>query len=124
MSDRKQYLKDYKKSYLKENKSVSVMLKNKDYNRLISQSKKQNTKPTTYAKEIILSKLNESSLVDYEVREKLDDLNFILRNVANNVNQIAKHSNRIKCLRDEHALLDHLRVAYESLERSILKNDN
>lgn len=121
MDDRKEYLKEYKKGYREENKSVNITLKNADYNRLVSQSEKQNKKPTTHATEIVLSHLDSSSLVDSELREKLDELNFILRNVANNVNQIAKHSNRIKSLRDEHALLDHLRVAYESLEASIIK---
>lgn len=121
MNNRKEYLKEYKEGYRKENRSVNITLKSEEYKNLVRQSEKQGKKPTTFAKEIVVSFLDGKRPVDNDVKEKLDDMNFILRNVANNINQIAKHSNRIKELRDENQLLEHLRKAYECLEASIVK---
>ena len=39
------------------------------------------------------------------IRDELQEIKFLLRNVANNINQIAHYSNRVKHMIDENGLL-------------------
>jgi hypothetical protein len=50
-----------------------------------------------------------------DVSEELKELRFLLANIANNVNQIARHSNRIKQVLDENAVLQQI----QSLEQTV-----
>ncbi len=55
------------------------------------------------------------------LEEQLRELNMLVRKISDNVNQIARHSNRIEALRDEHGLLQHLKSCCDLMTESAHK---
>lgn len=49
--------------------------------------------------------MQQKTFVPSDIGERLDDLRFLIRNVANNVNQIAHNSNLVGKLVDENNFL-------------------
>ena len=91
---RKTYLKKYKQ----EIKRVSITLTNQEYQELLKLSKKAKVKPTTYLKNSYLSNKNKTYFLSEEIKKELQSLNFKIRNIANNINQIAHSSNIFKAV--------------------------
>ena len=56
------------------------------------------------------------------VESELTKLTFLVRNIANNVNQIARHSNRVDSLVNEYELLEHLKALDQEVERFVSIN--
>jgi ribonuclease D len=54
-----------------------------------------------------------------KIKDELVSLSLLMRNIANNVNQIAHHSNTIGGLVDEHGLLQHLKKLDESVKHTV-----
>ena len=53
------------------------------------------------------------------IEERLDNLDRLVRNIANNVNQMARHSNRLEQVLDEQEVLLHLRLLEQELRKAI-----
>ena len=60
-------------------------------------------------KHMALAYQQESFLVPLSEREKLDEFVFLVRNIANNLNQIAHHSNAVRGVTDESRVFEHLK---------------
>lgn len=58
------------------------------------------------------------------IEEELTNTSLLIRNIANNVNQIAHRSNTLNAMVDEHGLLLHLKNLDEVLKKSIEKHTN
>ena len=114
MSNR-EYHKKYKRDYLKLNKALSVTIPIENYQELESRAKAWKMKPTTLFRELALSQLDEIGLVPEFIETELKELRFLILNIANNVNQMAHHSNTIRSLVDEKGLLRELRRLEESI---------
>ncbi len=100
--------REYQKEYAAMNRRVSITLSKKEYELLETKAKETGWKPGTLAREILLQRLSGSPIVPEGLEEELRTLNILVRNVANNVNQIARHSNQIKRLMDEKSLIGEL----------------
>ena len=101
----KKYHKEYKKEYAKTHKNIAVSVTLKEYEDLEKKAKKENVKVTTLTKNMAFAYMQQKTFVPSDIGERLDDLRFLIRNVANNVNQIAHNSNLVGKLVDENNFL-------------------
>jgi len=106
MSDQdKEYHKAYRKEYAKKVKYVNVAVPLSSYNELEKLAKKEDTKVTTLLRNMSLAYMQQKVFVPKEIEDELKELRFLIRNIANNVNQIAHHSNLVEKLVNENEFL-------------------
>ena len=109
---RKAYLKEYSKRV----KRVSITLTLKEYKRLEKEAKKYNLKPTTFLKVAVFKCLDEEKLLSAVEEGELKKFVRAIRSIANNINQMAKHSNVFRMLLDRKRVFKKL----EELERKVI----
>ena len=109
MTKRKDYHKDYRAEYDKRTKYVNVALPMDVYRQLEVLAKREGTKVAPLFRNLALASLHSQVFVPESVEQELKELQFLIRNIANNVNQIAHHSNRVRALVDENGLLMELK---------------
>lgn len=100
---RKQYQARYRKSYRQRTRRVSVSLSLAEYARLERAAAQFSERATTHLKRRAFAHLDDAVLVPPELGERLQDLVFLIRNIATNVNQMARHSNEIQAVLDAKA---------------------
>jgi len=101
----KDYHKAYKREYTQKHKNITVSLTLEEYEQFQKIAKNENTKVTTLFRNMAFAYMQQKTFVPFELKEDLTKVGLLIRNIANNVNQIAHNSNRIKSLVDENALL-------------------
>lgn len=102
---RKAYNKAYKSEYKTRTHRVGITLTPEEYTALKRDAKALGLRPTSLARELIVSPKGTPSTPPEAIQKELAEIRFLLRNTANNINQIAHHSNTIKRLVDENGLL-------------------
>jgi hypothetical protein len=112
----KEYQEKYRKQYKKDNKRITVTLTNNEYKTFESKAKIEGVKVTELIKNMAIYNLQQKTFVPNSVSEELKGLSFLIRNIANNVNQTAHYSNMIKGLIDEHGLLEHLKKLDDTIK--------
>ncbi|MCW8932053.1 MAG: plasmid mobilization relaxosome protein MobC [Gammaproteobacteria bacterium] len=107
---RKAYQQDYREKYKSQAKRVNITLTNSEY-RKFNVAKADNEKVTAFVKNLALSALENQSHIPNDLKEELNTLRFAIRNIANNVNQIAHYSNTVRnmTISDENNILQHLK---------------
>ena len=95
----------YNREYGERVHRVSVTLTPEEYTALKRDAKALGLRPTSLARELIVSPKGTPSTPPEAIQKELAEIRFLLRNTANNINQIAHHSNTIKRLVDENGLL-------------------
>lgn len=88
--------KEYLESYKNKIKKVSITLTNKEYLELEKLAKSYKLKPTTFFKKVYLKSINNENILTADTSKELKSLIFLIRNIANNINQIAHSSNIFK----------------------------
>lgn len=113
-SKRRDYQQAYQKTY--KGKRVNLTLSPSEYRAFSQQAKNQ--KVTTFIKKLALSALNQQALIPKNLDTELKMLHFAIRNIANNVNQIAHHSNTVKQLTsaEENNLLLHIKQLEDAVQ--------
>lgn len=116
-NEKREYQKQYRREYRQLKKRVSITLSNAEYEALSFVAQQEDKKVTTLVREYTLTSLSGNPRVPESLKADLKELSLLIRNIANNVNQIARHSNRIHDLvsDDEHNLLLYL----QSLDRHV-----
>jgi hypothetical protein len=112
----REYQKKYRNKYKKSHKRVSITLTSNEYKAFESKAKIEGVKVTELIKNMALYNLQQKTFVPASILDELKSLSFLIRNIANNVNQTAHYSNMIKGLVDEHGLLEHLRKLDETVK--------
>jgi hypothetical protein len=107
--------KIYNQEYSQRMKRVSVTFSNSEYSEIEQRAKKEGVKPTTLVKNMALAYHQQLPIIPEPIAQELKELRFLIRNVANNVNQIAHHSNTIQGLIDENGLL----LEIQKMEKTI-----
>jgi hypothetical protein len=108
--------KIYNQEYGQRTKRVSLTLTNAEYSEIEQRAKKEGIqKPTTLLKNMAFAYHQQTPIIPQSIKEELQELRFLLRNVANNINQIAHHSNTIQRLADENGLL----LEIQKMEKTI-----
>jgi hypothetical protein len=123
MKDRKEYQKEYLKKWRKENKDIHIYFTPEEYKFFEELSKKYEIKTSPLIKTMAISQANKTLCLPKEMQEKLNEFVFLIRNIANNVNQIARHSNTVKTLTDEHGLLSYLKQLEEAVKEYVKKEN-
>ena len=108
-SNRTSYQKAYRKRY--GSKRVNLTLSPEEYRTFLAAANKDKQKLTSYIKSLAVSALENQAHIPQSLQAELQTLRFAILNIANNVNQIAHHSNRVRGLtaHDEHNLLLHIK---------------
>lgn len=104
--------KEYQKAYRAKNhaarKVVSVSLSADDHRDIARYAKGQGLSVSALLREATLHQCRGSQLASPGVQDELRQLRFLLSNIANNMNQMAHHSNRLRHVVDENAPLTNL----------------
>jgi len=113
---RVKYLKDYKLKRKKHIKELKITLSVKEYEVFKKEATKYGITPNKLIINQALAYKNSNYLVPKSIDEDLKQLIFLFRNIANNINQIAKHSNIFKKLIGTNKIITNL----ATLEKSVI----
>jgi hypothetical protein len=105
----------YNREYGQRVHRVSITLTPEEYRTLKARAKAVGIRPTSLARELVTSPHGTPATPPEAIATELQELRFLLRNVANNINQIAHHSNTIKRLVYENGLLMEIRKMEEAV---------
>ena len=103
-----QYQRDYRDQTKRQYKDVSVRLPVADYRELKAYGQDNGMGLATVLREGALAQIRGSSLRASGVEAELKELRFLLATIANNVNQMAHHSNVVRHVVDEGGALSKL----------------
>jgi len=119
---KKDYQKEYKKSYNQKNKIITFPLSVAFYDELKRRAIFLDLKTNSYAKSIVTSYLNNNTLniLSYEQKEFIGEYIRISRGIANNINQIAHQTNIDKQI-DIDILINALKTYEEEFKKFISK---
>ena len=110
-AERKQYLKEY----VEKRKRISISLSPADYNKVSYLAELNKIKPTPYVTQIVQQHLNKTPFIPQTLTDNIKEITYLLRNIATNINQLTHHSNTLKVLVDERALLQQLQKLEEGI---------
>lgn len=116
MPNNPDYLKTYWKDYRHRIRRVYVTLDNDQFQKLSERANCEGLKPTTFATKVIEAEIERQPFISSAVLEELKAVSFLIRNIANNVNQTAHHSHILKQLVNENDLLGELRKLEEAVK--------
>lgn len=101
----KEYYKNYRDEYSKRVKYLNISVPLKIYNEMLEIAEKEGTKVSKLFRDMAIAYMQQKTFVPKEVEEELKQVRLLIRNVANNVNQVAHHSNIMKGMVDDNQLL-------------------
>ena len=101
----KNYHKKYREEYKKKVKYINVAVPFPVYEELKKLAEIENTKVSALMRNMALAYMQQKTAIPKNIEAELKEFTFLMRNVANNINQIAHHSNIVKHMVDENALL-------------------
>lgn len=113
--DRKRYLKDYLKTYRSEVKCLNLAVPKSEYGRIEKAAHREAKKPGRLVVEIALAEIDRATFVPADILAELKALRFLIRNIANNLNQIAHYTNAVQRAADAQGVMKEL----QHLERVI-----
>lgn len=116
--ERSAYQKAYRETYNKKNKYVNVSVPIADYKRLESVAQKQKKKPSAYLRELAFAQLDKQVLLSDDLEQALYEHNRLIRNIANNLNQLAHSSNIFRDV-DRDRVFQHLQQLDEQVKSFI-----
>lgn len=99
----------YNQAYATRAHRVAITLTPAEYSELEKRAKAEGVKPTTLVKNMAIAYHQSQQIPQEPILKELQELRFLLRNSANNINQIAHHSNTVGRLVDENGFLDEVR---------------
>ncbi|MBF0264123.1 MAG: hypothetical protein HQL46_02545 [Gammaproteobacteria bacterium] len=110
------YQKNYRKQYAKSHRRISISVSNDEYKAFSHLANKEKTKVTTLIKDFAFAGLSGNLAVPKDLKKELQELKFLIRNIANNVNQAAHYSHTIRALADENGLLNQIKQLEETVQ--------
>ena len=121
MNEKKQeYQREYSRNWRKKKKLITFALTPEEYRAFEKQ--RGNLKTTTFIKNLALAGLPDAEKpVKDEVLEALRNHTFLMRNVANNVNQMAKAFNTVGYV-DIEVVLQHLKTLDDTVKQYVTDN--
>lgn len=119
--DRREYQKQYKEEYNKTVKRVNLTLTQTEYSYFKKIADREGVKVGKIIKTMALAQIGKTFYQPEEIQKKLDDLIFLIRNIANNLNQIARHSNTIKIVLDENKVFTYIKNLEQSIKEHLRK---
>ena len=114
-----EYQKQYRNRTKRKFRDVSLRLSTQDYRELKSFADDNGYGMATILREGALAQIRGSHIRASGVEAELKELRFILSTVANNVNQMAHHSNVVRHVVDEGGALAKLRELETLIENYV-----
>lgn len=103
--ERSEYQKRYKQNYKQQAKRVYLTLSNEEH-RAFSRAAK-GEKLAGFVKDLALHQLNGEQRIPLELKDELQELNRLVRNIANNLNQMSHSANIFRDV-DQNQVFSHL----------------
>ena len=121
MTDRSSYQRDYQKEYQARTKRVNLLLSASEFRELERGAGRKGEAVATYAKRCALDahRGKQSAFLPEPILERLAELDRVMRTMANNMNQIARHSHRIAHVLDETEPFLYLRRLEDELRSAL-----
>ena len=120
-TDRSQYQKQYRQTYKTRHKRVTVVYGADEHRRIEADAASAGVTIAALVRSRSLEEAPSNSTPSPRgTGDVVKELRFLLRNMANNINQIAYHSNRLRMVLDENEPLLRLRELEDEIV-SILK---
>jgi hypothetical protein len=116
---RTDYQRDYRQSYKAHAKRVNLTFALPEYRGLARSAKAQGLPVAAYVKRLALDAQEGRQAAPVELQEQLDELERLIRTIANNVNQMARHSHRIGHVLDEQEVFLHIHALQVGLRDAI-----
>ncbi len=118
--DRSDYQKTYREKYKDQAKRVNLTFSLREFRSISRGAKSSGIAVAAYAKRCALEAHHrKAASIPEEVLEQLEDLRRMVRIMGNNMNQMAKHSNRVKQVLDDNEPFVHLQNLEGELKRAI-----
>ncbi|MBQ4852768.1 plasmid mobilization relaxosome protein MobC [Pseudoalteromonas sp. MMG012] len=111
--------REYFKNYNEQRKRISISLCFADYKKVEYLADKMQLKPTSFVGHLVQQKLGKNPHLSPEIQQELTEVTYLIRTIANNVNQIAHRSNTLKVMVDEHALLMELKHLEDTVKNYV-----
>lgn len=103
-----EYQKAHRKRTAHLRKVVSVSMSPTEHRDLRKFAASQKFSMSELLREASLHQLRNAHLKSPELEEEIRELKFLISNIANNINQMAHHSNRLRKVTDENSVLERL----------------
>jgi hypothetical protein len=116
---REQYQRDYRQEYKGHAKRVNLTFSLPEYRGIARSAKDAGSPVAAFVKRLALEAHEGRSAAPEEIAEQLADLERVIRTIANNVNQMARHSNRIAHVLDEQEVFVHIAALQSELKEAI-----
>ena len=116
--------KAYLQSYQANTHRVAITLTPSEFAELEKRAKAEGVKPTTLVKNMAIAYHQSQQIPQEPILKELQELRFLLRNAANNINQIAHHSNTVGRLVDENGFLDEVRKMEATINEFVARRLN
>ncbi len=119
--NRKEYQKAYWAKYkgVKRRSQPRINLSDSEYKLFNQLVKKEGVSLSKLIKNMAIAYQQESFLLPQSQLDKLDEFVYLVRNIANNINQIAHHSNSIKSVVDDGRVFEHLKSMEDQVKAFI-----
>jgi hypothetical protein len=118
---RADYQKDYRQSYKAHAKRVNLTFALPEHRALARSAKAQGMPVAAYVKRLALDAQAGRQDAPAELQAQLDELDRLIRTIANNVNQMARHSHRIGHVLDEQEVFLHIHALQVGLKDAIAR---
>ena len=123
MADRQEYQAAYRPKYKDQAKRVNLTFSLPEHRSFSRAAKSSGKALAAYVKRCALEAhdANAANSVPEELLENLADLDRVVRTIANNVNQMARHSNRIRQVLDEQEVFLHIHRLETELREAVAR---
>jgi Bacterial mobilisation protein (MobC) len=122
--DRTTYQREYRQKYKAQAKRVNLTFDVAEHRSLSRAAKSSGEPMAAYVKRMAMAAHHDhaDASVPEDVLEELSDLSRVIRTIANNVNQMARHSNRIGQVLDEQEVFLHIQRLEAELRGAVAKS--
>ena len=118
--DRSEYLRAYRQTYREHAKRVNLTFDVSEHRALSRAAKAEGIPLAALVKRLALQSLPGTQADALgALAQELAELDRVIRTIANNVNQMARHSNRIAHVLDEQEVFLHIAALQDELKRSV-----
>lgn len=123
--DRQQYQKEYRQNYKAQAKRVNLTFSVPEHRSLSRAAKASGESLSAYTKRRALESHQQQldAAVPEDLLEQLADLDRVIRTIANNVNQMARHSNRVRQVLDDTQPFLYIQSLEQELKKAIAAAD-
>lgn len=118
---RSDYQRDYRQQYKQQAKRVNLTYSLSEHRQIARAAKAAGLPVASYVKQLSLGEAAAMRDLPEDLREQLADLDRVIRTIANNVNQMARHSHRIGHVLDEQEVFLNIHALSGELQKVITK---